>query len=95
MRATIIVKGKVQGVGYRWFVRQSAKGIGIKCAARNLKDGSVEIFAEGEKDSINGIVSLLKNRKPPAASVDSIEVYEEGSNNYRGPFDNGADEVVV
>jgi acylphosphatase len=95
MRATIIVRGKVQGVGYRSFVKSRAKEIGLKCSARNLNDGSVEIFAEGNDDLISSMVSIMKERKPPMAVVDSIEVYSEGSSNYRGPFGSNEASGVV
>jgi len=49
MRIRLIAKGIVQGVGFRYFVRSCALKNNIKGLVRNLQDGSVEIFAEGEE----------------------------------------------
>ncbi|CUT02300.1 Acylphosphatase, partial [Candidatus Kryptonium thompsonii] len=46
--AHIIVKGLVQGVGFRWFVQKHANHLGLKGWTRNLSNGDVEIEVEGE-----------------------------------------------
>ncbi|HEU0091177.1 MAG TPA: acylphosphatase, partial [Vicinamibacteria bacterium] len=45
-----LVRGRVQGVGYRYFVMREANGLGVSGFARNLPDGSVEVVAEGPDD---------------------------------------------
>jgi acylphosphatase len=52
MKKYFIVHGFVQGVGYRYLVRRIALRYDLKGFARNLRDGSVEILVDGEKDSI-------------------------------------------
>ncbi len=53
-----IVRGRVQGVGYRYFARKSAESLGLTGFARNLADGSVEVVAEGEPKRAVGVVHL-------------------------------------
>ncbi len=86
MRITAIISGRVQGVGYRDFVKKNAMAFGIKGLVRNLGNGSVEIFAEGNDKDIERFVSFLKREKPSAANIDLVEVYAEMHGKYRGPW---------
>ncbi len=54
------IKGKVQGVGYRYFAYRIAKEFGITGYAKNIWDGSVEVVAEGDKDKIELLNKHLK-----------------------------------
>lgn len=56
----INVRGRVQGVGFRWFVKRQANLIGITGYVKNLVDGSVLIVAQGEQDSQDAFVSVVK-----------------------------------
>jgi len=67
-----IVHGRVQGVYFRAFTRQRATRLGVGGYARNLPDGSVEVYAEGEKQQLEFLLQVLK-QGPPGARVDSIE----------------------
>lgn len=58
--AHIIVKGLVQGVGFRWFVEHEAKKLGLTGYVRNLFDGSVEIEVEGDRGLIEELIAVLK-----------------------------------
>ncbi|GAB6946446.1 acylphosphatase [Vulcanisaeta sp. JCM 16161] len=82
-RVHILVKGLVQGVGFRAFVRRNAKRLGIKGFVRNLPDGfTVEIVAEGPDDAIEQLISIAK-RGPPGAVVEDVDVeYEEPKNEF-------------
>lgn len=60
IRAEFIIKGKVQGVGFRYFVYRVAKELGITGYAKNLWDGSVEVIAEGQEDKIDLLHQYLK-----------------------------------
>lgn len=53
------VRGRVQGVGYRWFVQKSATSIGLSGYTRNLDDGRVEVYAIGEAEQLNELCGLL------------------------------------
>lgn len=58
-RATIFVKGTVQGVGFRWWTRSTALRLGLVGFARNLQDGRVEVCAQGEREAIVRLQTLL------------------------------------
>jgi len=56
----LIARGYVQGVGFRFFVRDQAASRGIKGWVKNLSDGTVEIVAEGEKEILEGFINKIK-----------------------------------
>ena len=70
-----IVRGRVQGVGFRWFVEREAHMLGIKGWVRNNQDGSVEVLAMGTRDQLSGLRSRLR-QGPRAARVDNVEEAE-------------------
>jgi acylphosphatase len=70
-----IVRGRVQGVGFRWFVEREAHIVGIAGWVRNNADGSVEILAQGTRDQLLGLRSRLREG-PRAARVDAVEESE-------------------
>ena len=61
-----IVKGNVQGVGFRATTRDHAMMLGIKGVVRNLGDGSVEIYAQGSKQHLEELIKKLKEEAEPA-----------------------------
>jgi len=71
-----VVRGRVQGVGFRWFVEREAHILGIAGWVRNNHDGSVEVLAQGTRDQLSGLPSRLREG-PRAARVDHIEVSDE------------------
>ena len=71
-RITVIVSGHVQGVGYRAFVRQQARDLGVTGYAENLADGRVEVVAEGWRDDIELLLVRLRTG-PTHAEVEDIE----------------------
>jgi len=58
--AKITVKGRVQGVGFRWFVQQRAKNFGVSGYVRNLANGDVEIEAEGDRGRVEELLKAVK-----------------------------------
>lgn len=75
-RVHLIVSGRVQGVFYRDFARREAERIGVKGFVRNLREGGVEIVAEGEHDKIKDFIKSC--RKGSFASfVKHVKVKEE------------------
>ena len=54
-----IVKGLVQGVGYRWFAARSAERINLTGWAKNLSNGEVEVKAFGDKGALNSLIKQL------------------------------------
>lgn len=59
-RALIFVRGRVQGVGFRWWTRARALELGLVGHARNLPDGRVEVNAQGEPEQVEALVGLLR-----------------------------------
>src|SRR5215467_2259081 len=70
-----LVRGRVQGVGFRWFVEREAHMLGIAGLVRNNHDGSVEVLAQGTRDQLSGLHSRLREG-PRAARVDTVDVSE-------------------
>lgn len=70
-----VVRGRVQGVGFRWFVEREAHRLGIAGWVRNNADGSVEILAMGSHEQLVGLRSRLREG-PRAARVDAVEESE-------------------
>lgn len=58
-RVTAFVHGHVQGVGFRWWVRSRALELGLSGHATNLRDGRVQVVAEGDEASVDKLLSLL------------------------------------
>ena len=66
------VTGVVQGVGFRWFVREKARRLGLAGWVRNLPDGSVEVAASGDAGQIELLREVLA-KGPEGARVDAVE----------------------
>src|SRR5512146_324675 len=66
-----VVRGRVQGVGFRWFVEREAHMLKIAGWVRNNHDGSVEVLAMGTRDQLLGLRSRLREG-PRAARADDI-----------------------
>jgi acylphosphatase len=71
----LIVRGRVQGVGFRWFVEREAHLLGIAGWVRNNSDSSVEVLAMGTPEQIAGLKSRLCEG-PRAARVDDVQESE-------------------
>jgi acylphosphatase len=73
-RLSAIVYGRVQGVYFRYFVRNVARNLSLKGCVRNLVSGdAVEVQAEGEKTQLDRLLEQLK-AGPPGAWVKRVEV---------------------
>lgn len=75
MTLKIILKGKVQGVGFRNFGKEKADELGIRGTIENLDSGEVEIIAQGKKDELIEFVRLCKTG-PATAEVTSLQKTE-------------------
>jgi len=69
------VRGRVQGVGYRWFVEDEARVLGVAGWVRNNLDGSVEVLAIGSEQQLAALRARLQ-AGPRAARVDAVEESE-------------------
>lgn len=72
VRKRLVVKGRVQGVGFRYFTQQKATRLGIVGFVRNLVDGCVEIEAEGAVEDMEIFLGEI-NRGPSSARVTQVE----------------------
>ncbi len=68
-----VVRGRVQGVGFRWFVEREAHILGVAGWVRNNHDGSVEVLAQGTRDQLSGLHGRLREG-PRAARVDAVDI---------------------
>jgi acylphosphatase len=68
-----LVRGRVQGVGFRWFVEREAHILKIAGWVRNNPDSTVEVLAQGTLEQLAGLHSRLREG-PRAARVDEVEV---------------------
>ncbi len=69
------IRGRVQGVGFRWFVARSARALGVTGWVRNADDGEVEVRAAGDAARVGELLQVLR-RGPPHAMVRSVEVQD-------------------
>ena len=67
------VTGRVQGVGYRYFVQAEAARLGLSGTVRNLPDGAVAVEAEGPRPALHELLGKLREG-PPAARVRRVDV---------------------
>jgi acylphosphatase len=72
-RIRAIVRGDVQGVGFRAATAQEARHLHVAGWVRNLRDGAVEVEAEGEQKAVDGLLAWLR-RGPSLARVTGVEV---------------------
>jgi acylphosphatase len=70
-----VIAGRVQGVGFRWFMHDAAAREGVHGWVRNLADGSVEVVVEGDAESVDRVEAALR-RGPAQARVEHVEVEE-------------------
>ena len=68
-----VVRGRVQGVGFRWFVEREAHILQIAGWVRNNHDASVEVLAQGTREQLAGLHARLREG-PRASRVDAVEV---------------------
>lgn len=81
-RLIALIEGRVQGVGFRYFVLEQAKALGLTGWVRNKWDGTVEVLAEGDKLRLEKLLSLL-HRGPRSASVYNINTnWQEGTGEF-------------
>ncbi|ACN99424.1 acylphosphatase [Sulfurihydrogenibium azorense Az-Fu1] len=71
MQLHIIFAGRVQGVGFRKFVKKVANQMNVRGFVRNLPDGTVEVLAEADEETLKNFFQAIENG-PPLASVNGI-----------------------
>jgi acylphosphatase len=78
-----LVHGRVQGVGFRYFVERAALPLSLTGYARNLDDGSVEVYAAGPADKIAELAGLLRVG-PRWADVRGVDEQEAAVREHEG-----------
>ncbi len=66
------IQGRVQGVGFRWWTRRVAGDLGLRGVVLNRTDGSVEVHAAGDRESVERFEAQLGDG-PPGSRVDGVE----------------------
>jgi acylphosphatase len=79
----IIVSGKVQNVGFRFYTAKTAQEFNIEGFVKNEPDGTVYIEAEGEEEAMEGFISWCQ-RGPQWARVDQFSIQEQPVMGYKG-----------
>jgi acylphosphatase len=72
----LYINGIVQGIFFRAFVKTNAEKLNVKGFTRNLEDGRVEVFLEGDSESVNKMIALCK-QGPKHAQIKSVDIKPE------------------
>ena len=72
----IFISGRVQGVGFRAFIRREAAVLNIKGWAKNLVDGRVETIIQGDKKKVSQMIAKLREG-PSYAKVENLNINDE------------------
>ena len=83
-RRRVVVKGVVQGVGFRPFIYRIAHGHGLAGSVRNRGDAGVEIFIEGDGNAIAGFLQDLADKHPPLSEIRAVETEAAAPTGERG-----------
>jgi acylphosphatase len=83
-RLTAWVRGRVQGVGFRWWIRSHALALGLRGWAENLADGRVKVVAEGPQDACAQLLGLLGSPDAPGHVTAVTHRWDEPSSDLDG-----------
>ncbi len=83
--AHLQITGRVQGVGFRWFVRVTARRLQLAGWVMNRKDGSVEVAASGPQEKLEELRRLVR-RGPDGAAVDAVNELDPVDETLDFPF---------
>ena len=76
-----VVKGRVQGVGFRWYAERAARELGVRGWVRNLPDGTVETIAEGDEGAVTAYLARLE-LGPRGSRVDGVVVEDAAESGF-------------
>ncbi|TWP51205.1 acylphosphatase [Lentzea tibetensis] len=77
VRLNAWVRGHVQGVGFRWWTRSRALELGLVGSASNLRDGRVEVVAEGSREACERLLDALRSGETPGRVDTVVERWSE------------------
>jgi len=78
----LYIDGTVQGVFFRAFVKENAERHNIKGFTRNLENGNIEVFIEGDTDNVNKMIELCK-KGPKHSQIRKVEIKPERFQNFK------------
>ncbi|MBT2228037.1 acylphosphatase [Nonomuraea sp. NEAU-A123] len=84
VRLTVWVRGRVQGVGFRWWTRARALELGLTGWARNRPDGRVEVVMEGPEEACVKLLGLLRGCDTPGRVDGVVERWSEARGSLGG-----------
>ena len=84
VRLTAFVRGRVQGVGFRWWVRAKALELGLVGSATNLADGRVQVVVEGPESACRALSAALAGRGSPGHVVGVSEQWTSARGDIHG-----------
>lgn len=84
-RVHLEIRGRVQGVGFRWFALERARSLGVAGWVRNRADGCVEIAAEGPDERIDSFLGELRTG-PSGARVSDVRLLDDPGAELPVPF---------
>jgi acylphosphatase len=82
----LVISGRVQGVGFRYFTRDAAVREGVTGWVTNRPDGCVEAYMEGESEAVTRVERAIR-RGPPGARVEAVQVDAEEPSGAYSRFD--------
>ena len=80
------IDGRVQGVGFRYFVQREANSLGLSGWVRNLRSGSVQLAAEGPEEDLNSLIEAVR-QGPPMSHVQNIDARWKQPKGESGAFE--------
>ena len=82
-RVHLVIQGRVQGVGFRYFVLRQADTLRLAGWVRNLADGDVELEAEGDRASLEALVEAARRGPSSARVTNVVESWSESAPRYK------------
>lgn len=79
-----LIDGRVQGVGFRWFTQEAASREGATGWVRNLPDGRVEAWVEGESDAVTRVERALRSGPAGSRVANVVVDDEDATGGYKG-----------
>ena len=83
-RVTLVITGHVQGVGFRWYVVEAAKALGLTGEVRNRSDSTVVIEAEGAHDALERLLEIAREGPAMATVGRVVASWSEGAARFSG-----------
>ncbi len=79
----LYIRGVVQGVFFRAFLKENAEKLDVRGFTRNLDDGRVEVFLEGDPDKVNQMIELCR-KGPKYSKIEHVEIIPEKFQDLKG-----------